>query len=71
LQPCHKRELRHTADPQGPRQLLPALVQTTMPFGKYKGELLCHLPAFYLEGTSKNPSDEAFRFFNDEFTDCK
>jgi hypothetical protein len=24
-----------------------------------------------LEGTSKNPSGEAFRFFNDEFTDCK
>jgi hypothetical protein len=24
-----------------------------------------------LMGASKNPSDEAFRFFNDEFTDCK
>jgi hypothetical protein len=23
------------------------------------------------QGTSKNLSDEAFRFFNDEFTDCK
>jgi hypothetical protein len=26
---------------------------------------------FMLQGASKNPSDEAFRFFNDEFTDCK
>lgn len=29
--------------------LLLALVSMEMPFGKYKGRLLCDLPAFYLE----------------------
>jgi len=30
-------------------QLLLALVDTPMPFGKYKGTLLCNLPVSYLE----------------------
>jgi uncharacterized protein (DUF3820 family) len=29
--------------------LLPQLVQMKMPFGKYKGTLLCNLPVSYLE----------------------
>jgi len=29
--------------------LLPQLVTMKMPFGKYKGTLLCNLPTFYLE----------------------
>jgi uncharacterized protein (DUF3820 family) len=34
-----------SADPQ----LLLQLVQMKMPFGKYKGSLLCNLPVSYLE----------------------
>lgn len=30
-------------------QLLLELVKMPMPFGKYKGTLLCHLPVAYLE----------------------
>lgn len=30
-------------------QLLLDLVKMPMPFGKYKGTLLCHLPVAYLE----------------------
>ena len=30
-------------------QLLLKLVEMEMPFGKYKGTLLCDLPVFYLE----------------------
>ncbi|HEY4194256.1 MAG TPA: DUF3820 family protein [Mucilaginibacter sp.] len=30
-------------------QILTELVITKMPFGKYKGTLLCDLPVFYLE----------------------
>jgi uncharacterized protein (DUF3820 family) len=30
-------------------QILRDIVQTKMPFGKYKGTLLCDLPVFYLE----------------------
>lgn len=30
-------------------QLLLDLVKTEMPFGKYKGRLICDLPAYYLE----------------------
>ena len=30
-------------------EMLLLLVKMKMPFGKYKGTLLCHLPAFYLE----------------------
>lgn len=29
--------------------ILPQLVRMTMPFGKYKGKLLCDLPMDYLE----------------------
>jgi uncharacterized protein (DUF3820 family) len=36
--------------PQEPdSQLLKALVSMPMPFGKYKGTLLCNLPVSYLE----------------------
>ena len=36
--------------PQQPdSELLKALVTMPMPFGKYKGTLLCHLPVSYLE----------------------
>jgi len=35
---------------QGPDpQLLKTLVTMEMPFGKYKGTLICDLPVFYLE----------------------
>ncbi|MBC7865461.1 MAG: DUF3820 family protein [Bacteroidia bacterium] len=30
-------------------QILMQLVTTKMPFGKYKGTLLCDIPVFYLE----------------------
>lgn len=30
-------------------KLLLQLTTTPMPYGKYKGVLLCHLPVFYLE----------------------
>jgi uncharacterized protein (DUF3820 family) len=30
------------------KTLLPDLVSTKMPFGKFKGRLLCDLPEFYL-----------------------
>lgn len=34
-------------------QLLIDLVKTKMPYGKYKGRLICDLPAFYLEWFSR------------------
>jgi uncharacterized protein len=35
---------------QGPNpELLISLVKTEMPYGKYKGYLLCNIPVFYLE----------------------
>jgi uncharacterized protein len=37
------------ADPE----LLLTLVRMTMPFGKYKGTLLCNLPVSYLEWFAK------------------
>jgi uncharacterized protein (DUF3820 family) len=33
--------------------LLPELVTMKMPFGKYKDQLLCNLPVFYLEWFSR------------------
>jgi uncharacterized protein (DUF3820 family) len=33
-------------------QILADLVQTPMPFGKYKGTLICDLPVYYLEWLS-------------------
>jgi uncharacterized protein (DUF3820 family) len=30
-------------------QILVDIVRTQMPFGKYKGTLICDLPAYYLE----------------------
>ena len=30
-------------------EILEALVKTKMPFGKYKGVLMCDLPVYYLE----------------------
>jgi uncharacterized protein (DUF3820 family) len=35
--------------PQGNGEILLQLVQTKMPFGKFKGTLICDLPDFYLE----------------------
>jgi len=35
--------------PQANPELLKELVTMKMPFGKYKGTLLCDLPIFYLE----------------------
>ena len=37
----------HAAGPDP--QLLKDLVTMSMPFGKYKGKLLCDLPMYYLE----------------------
>lgn len=31
------------------REILTDIVKTKMPFGKYKGTLLCDLPVYYLE----------------------
>ena len=36
-------------EPQANRELLLQLVKMEMPFGKYKGTLLCDIPVFYLE----------------------
>lgn len=36
-------------DGQAEKQLLLDLVQIRMPYGKYKGKLLCDLPVSYLE----------------------
>ncbi len=36
--------------PEGPNaELLLQLVEMEMPFGRFKGRLLCHLPVSYLE----------------------
>lgn len=35
--------------PQPDRELLLQLVKMEMPFGKYKGTILCNLPVSYLE----------------------
>ena len=35
-------------------QLLPELVEMKMPFGKYKGLVLCDLPISYLEWFNRN-----------------
>jgi uncharacterized protein (DUF3820 family) len=37
----------HSPEPQ--KELLLQMVRTTMPFGKYKGTLVCDLPVSYLE----------------------
>ena len=40
--------------PQQPdNEILLKLLSVEMPFGKYKGTLLCDLPAFYLEWFAK------------------
>jgi uncharacterized protein len=36
-------------DPQFDKQILTDIVTYTMPFGKYKGCLLCDIPIHYLE----------------------
>jgi uncharacterized protein (DUF3820 family) len=41
--------MEHTGAPQGDSAILPDIVRTKMPFGKYKGTLICDLPDFYLE----------------------
>jgi uncharacterized protein len=35
--------------PKGNTSLLPLLITTQMPFGKYKGTPICNLPITYLE----------------------
>ena len=35
--------------PHGNGELLMELIRMKMPFGKYKGAVLCDLPVFYLE----------------------
>ncbi len=40
-------------DEHNARALLPELVSMKMPFGKYKGVVLCDLPVHYLEWFSK------------------
>lgn len=35
--------------PEPQKELLLQMVRTTMPFGKYKGTLVCDLPVSYLE----------------------
>jgi uncharacterized protein (DUF3820 family) len=40
--------------PHAGRDILPALVTTKMPFGKYKGILICDLPDAYLEWFARN-----------------
>jgi uncharacterized protein (DUF3820 family) len=39
--------------PQAQGEILLQLVQTKMPFGKYKGILICDLPEAYLEWFSR------------------
>jgi uncharacterized protein (DUF3820 family) len=39
----------NTEDPQGNGDVLMAIVKSKMPFGKYKGILICDLPDAYLE----------------------
>ena len=39
----------NSESPQGNSNILPELVKTKMPFGKFKGTLICDLPDFYLE----------------------
>lgn len=38
-----------TDEPQANKEFLLQLVKMEMPFGKYKGTLLCEIPIFYLE----------------------
>jgi len=33
--------------------ILPLLVKTRMPYGKYKDRLICDIPSFYLEWMSR------------------
>jgi uncharacterized protein (DUF3820 family) len=41
------------SSPHGDARILMALVQTKMPFGKYKGILICDLPEAYLDWFSR------------------
>lgn len=36
------------------KEILTGLVNTEMPFGKYKGTLLCNIPVYYLEWFKRN-----------------
>jgi uncharacterized protein len=42
-----------SSQPQPNGEILTTLVKMKMPFGKYKGTLLCDLPVFYLEWFAK------------------
>lgn len=46
---CFKEAMLNTAQSQPDGELLLQLVKMEMPFGKYKGTLLCNLPVSYLE----------------------
>jgi uncharacterized protein (DUF3820 family) len=41
--------MSHEAIPAGDPNALIDLCKVKMPFGKYKGRLICDLPAYYLE----------------------
>lgn len=40
-------------NPEIQKQVLIDIVQTRMPYGKYKGKLLCDIPVSYLEWMAK------------------
>jgi hypothetical protein len=40
--------MEQSFDEEASRQILRDLVSTKMPFGKFKGRLLCDLPEYYL-----------------------
>jgi uncharacterized protein (DUF3820 family) len=47
IRPNPKSQISNQMSPDP--ELLKSIVTTQMPFGKYKGTLLCDLPDFYLE----------------------
>ena len=46
---CFKAAMLNKEQPRPNSELLLQLVKVEMPFGKYKGTLLCNLPVSYLE----------------------
>jgi len=52
-------EYPHTDHPAADRELLLQLVRMKMPFGKYKGSLICDLPVAYLEWFQRKGFPEA------------
>jgi uncharacterized protein (DUF3820 family) len=45
--------MESAASPQGNGEILLLLVKTRMPYGKYKGILICDLPEPYLEWVAR------------------